>query len=242
MGTSGSRTGGYSESGSEWTEARREMTSLLRGSGGTVPTAVGAFARAASTPVARAGLAGGVLDATVRTAQRLGEFLSQVRSSGVTVAGQGEGLPPLEQLSPADALFAVAEAFGALDGSLASSVSYSALSNTIQDLLDDDAAANSAELFDWLASEDGMRRLFETFIANTVECLLLSELGDRFENAETSPSETSATLKEIHEYVQAHIAFSLNGVDVAAFDWTGPEGESLIRGSLDAALATMRSI
>lgn len=240
MGTSGSRTGKYSESGQEWTDARRALTAALSSSG-DIGGAIASFARAAATPAAKQGLAGDTFASTTSTAQRLGSFLAAVASVGPGAAAEQNGLQPLDQMEPAQALFALAELVGEMDGSLASSVSYAALSNTMQDLMEEQTDAESSELLEWLATPDGFAHLLETFIAHTIESLFLAELGDRLENAELTPSQADAKTTEINAFIREHVRFSLQGVALEKVDWLGREGQQLIQSCLDDVMRILRA-
>lgn len=248
MGTSASRGGQSSKRGGLWTAAKRHTTSLSRGTGSSVKSAVGNFVAALSEGGGAHGGAGrqspartGMFSPSVSIGQSLGGFLSGVGSVGLDETLRSSGLANLIGKSPGLVLSGIVDYLCGEGGVLDKDVARSALIEIFSEIFEDvdETYVELKQKWEEEIDKKRIQDLISLFLSQSIFQRFLSELGDRIESNAISVSRAEQLEKEILGFIKEMINFELGEIDPFNFNWQGKEGKELIQRNLEAACSLL---
>lgn len=222
MGTSASFTG---LTGGGWTTAKANLTRYARSGGDReqlgravaayVSAHGGASRAASSTPAGQ----------TVM--RNLGSFLSQVTTQGWAQALENEGLTHLLGQSAESVLAGLVDALAGPGSTREEAIARAAMAEVLSDLFE--RVLDTPEGLEALEDLDGegIASILELFTAEFIYQKLLEEIGERIESGAATPEIAERLEEQVHDFICEMVKLEISDIDIARFDWDGPDGAAL---------------
>jgi hypothetical protein len=219
---------------SDFIRAVGGLKGLMRGHGGSAPSAGGG--QAAGGASKRGGGGGGGTSAAVGTAQNLGGFLSRVGEVGLEESLRERGLDDAVGKSASDVSDTLLDEFAGPASTLDNALARESLAEIRDEILTDaetfedvekklDTAIDELGIFGILASFFG-HYIFKMFCRNFYE-EWVKKVGD---------AKAASSLAQIKEYIVSSVRNKLTGRGVATVDWNKDEGKQVTEGVLKETL------
>jgi hypothetical protein len=223
---------------SDFIRAIGGVKGLVRGHGGSAPSAGGGQAAGGASKGSGGGGggSGGRTSAAVGTAQNLGGFLSRVGEVGLKESLRERGLDDAVGKSASDVSDALLDEFAGPASTLDNALARESLAEIRDEILTDaktfedvekklDTAIDELGIFGILASFFG-HYIFKMFCRNFYE-EWVKKVGD---------AKAASSLAQIKEYIVSSVRNKLTGREVATVDWKKDEGKQVTEGVLKETL------
>lgn len=210
-----------------WSLARRAMTSVASGGGGTrrlriagrryVRAKGGAKSATASTAAGRATTAG------------LGGFLSGIATGGVVQAAQSLGLQSVVGERAELVLAAVIDAIAPAGTTNDEAIARRAATETLRELFEKfGVEQNGIEALNAMKAAD-VAEAVELSVSAYVYQRWLFDLSLKIEEYAVSEAEAVRLERDVKVFVKGLVKLKLNGGKAISLDWKGPQGKAFIQ-------------
>jgi hypothetical protein len=218
-----------------WRGPKGIVSRMANGGGGSWRSASRSYNRAhgGSGASARSASAGRA------TTSRLGGFLTDVVSRGVTEAARTLGLSDLVGRDAQSLLAAFIDILAPAGALLEEAVARMALIETLSELFDRfDVESKGISALDALDA-NGVKEVVILSVTNYVNERFQQELVNCIERGTVSEQDANQMMNEAKDFITGIVEIDLETVDVMNFDWNGSEGKAFVESVFQSAYSLL---
>jgi len=163
-----------------------------------------------------------------KTGTKFGGFLSGVATKGLDATLQDAGLAHLIGKTATEVCAGLLEAFTPAANTLDDHATRSALSNVLTDLFNPDASYEDIELLlNQAIGDKGLMTIMGNFFGYYLYELFCRDFYEVWQK-KVGAEQAKRSLCQVKECIFAEVESKLVQKDIQSFDWSGPEGASLV--------------